>query len=60
MNRETRLHRPPFGIRPEPTAYETGDYTLPEPVDARFAAPDDPLVATDFEDGETTTITRHR
>jgi hypothetical protein len=53
--------RPLLGsLRPEPPLFETGDYTIPDPLDARLTAPEEPLVATDYDDGESTTITRQR
>jgi hypothetical protein len=62
MSNDTRpfRRRRIFGLRPEPPLFETGDYTIPDPLDARLAAPDELLVTSDFDDGESTTITRHR
>ena len=55
--------RPLLGrLRPEPPLFETGDYTIPDPLDARVMLPEELLVGTDYDydDGESTTITRHR
>lgn len=55
-----RLRRLRLGSRPEPALHETGDYTIPDPVDPRLIAGDDAFRSTDFDEGESTTITRHR
>jgi len=64
MSKDTRpflRRRPLLGrLRPEPPLFETGDYTIPDPLDARVTTPEELLVATDYDDGESTTITRHR
>ena len=52
--------RPRLGSRPEPPLHESGDYTIPDPLDARVISGDDAFMSTDFDEGETTTITRHR
>lgn len=52
------LHRlRPRGGRPEQPPHESGDYTIPDPLDARVC-PIDVLAGTDFEDDNSTTITR--
>jgi hypothetical protein len=58
-NRFRRLPR--FGVGTEPPMFESGDYTIPDPLDSRLAPLDDlaMLPAGDFEDNESTTITRH-
>ena len=55
-----RLRRRPRASRPESPFHESGDYTIPEPLDARMTSGDDAFMSTDFDDGESTTITRHR
>ena len=56
-----RLRRlPRLGSRPEPPPQDTGDYTIPEPLDARMINGDEAFMSTDFDDGESPTITRHR
>lgn len=55
------LRLPRLGSRPARAPHESGDYTIPDGLDARLSPPiDDVFVPTDFDDGETTTITRHR
>ncbi len=62
MSHDTRRfsRRPHLRLRPEPPVFETGDYTIPDPLDARLTPTDELFMPTDFDDGEPTTITRHR
>jgi hypothetical protein len=64
MSHQTNRFRrvPRFGAGTEPPLFETGDYTIPDPLESRLAPLDDLalLPVGDFEDNESTTITRHR
>lgn len=55
-----RLPRLGFGTEPPPL--ETGDYTIPDPLEGRIAPLDDLalLPVGDDDDNESTTVTRHR
>lgn len=59
---EHRFRRVPrFGAGTEPPLGETGDYTIPDPLDHRLIVDDLALLpAGDFDDGEPTTVTGHR
>lgn len=50
----------PFGRRSEPLIYETGDYTIPDPLDARLGPIDELFIGSDFDESEPTTLTRQR
>jgi hypothetical protein len=62
MSHQTNRFRriPGFGVGTEPPLFESGDYTIPDPLDGRLTPLDDlaMLPAGDFEDNESTTITR--
>jgi hypothetical protein len=63
MSNDTRRFRrhPTHGHRSEPLVFETGDYTIPDPLaDALLTPTNEVFVPSDFDDGEATTITRHR
>ncbi len=59
-NRFPRLAR--FSIGTDPPLFETDEYTVPDPLESCLAPLDDlaMLPVGDFEDNESTTITRHR
>jgi len=63
MSHQTsRFRRPPrIGAGTEPPLLESGDYTIPDPLESRLVPLDDlaMLPAGDFEDNESTTTTRH-
>lgn len=56
----SRRRLPHLGMRSEPPLYESGDYTIPDPLDALLTPTEELFMPTDFDDGEPTTITRHR
>ena len=63
MSDDTRRFRrnPTLGHRSEPTVFETGDYTIPDPLaDTLLTPTNEVFVPSDFDEGEATTITRHR
>lgn len=47
-------------LRPDPPLFESGDYTIPDPLDPQVMPSEELQVGSDFDDGESTTITRHR
>lgn len=63
MDHDTaRFRRPRLGVGTEPPLFETGEYTIPDPLESRLAPLDDlaMLPVGDFDDNEPTTITRFR
>lgn len=64
MSHDTHRFRrlPRLGVGTEPPLLETGDYTIPDPLEGRLAPIDDLalLPVGDDDEVESTTVTRHR